>query len=172
MARIDLTDSLSNARARVAAEAPVEERALAKFARLERKDTRIRADQDAALTALARTLMHRRVRKVERITENTLIRLAIDLLLAHSDQLRGSTEDELRKSVTAALRNSRTHEPPHSATADPPASGPTGLRLCGSVEAGESRAEVPDPAGPSTGCAPGAPVPLVTALALPDGARR
>jgi hypothetical protein len=35
----------------------------------------------------------------ERITENTLVRLAIDLLLANAGQLQGSTEDELRRSL-------------------------------------------------------------------------
>jgi hypothetical protein len=44
--------------------------------------------------------------KTERITENTLIRIAIDVLLAHAAGLRGSTEDELRTSVTSELRNS------------------------------------------------------------------
>jgi hypothetical protein len=36
----------------------------------------------------------------ERITDNTLIRVAVDLLLTRADQLRGSTEDELRKSLS------------------------------------------------------------------------
>lgn len=116
MARIDLADQLGGARARVAAETPPEKRAIAKFARLTRKDTRIRADQDAALTALARTLMRQRARKVERITENTLIRIAIDLLLAHADDLRGSTEEELRKSMASEAPDSRTSEVRDSVT--------------------------------------------------------
>jgi hypothetical protein len=37
----------------------------------------------------------------ERITENTLIRVAVDLLLARARKLHGLTEDELRKSVTS-----------------------------------------------------------------------
>lgn len=118
MGRIDLAASLSDARARVEAETRPEERGLAKFARLTRKDTRIRADQDAALTALARTVMRRRVRKVERITENTLIRIAIDLLLAHADDLRGSTEEELRKSVTSAGQNTGSSGAAHCGPAD------------------------------------------------------
>ncbi|KJL40157.1 hypothetical protein [Microbacterium trichothecenolyticum] len=128
MARIDLAASLGDARARVAAETPVEEREPAMFARLTRKDTRIRADQDAALTALARTVMRRRARKVERITENTLIRIAIDLLLSHADELRGSTEDELRKSVTSALRDLRTSDVAQSGPADATDSGSSDLR--------------------------------------------
>ena len=114
MRRVDLAGKLDDARARVEAETPAEDRGLAKFARLARKDLRMRADQDAALTALAKSLMRRRPVKSERITENSLIRVAIDLLLAHADELRGSTEDELRHSVTAALRNSGTPTSPES----------------------------------------------------------
>ena len=120
MAKVDLAGKLEDARARVNAEVPVEDRGLAKFARLTRKDARVRADQDAALTALAKTLMRRRPVKAERITENTLIRVAIDLLLAHADQLRGCTEDELRGSITSAVTDSRTSAVPKSGTADVP----------------------------------------------------
>ncbi len=58
--------------------------------------------------------MRRRPVKAERITENTLIRVAIDLLLAHADELRGSTEDELRESVTSELAHSRTSGVPNT----------------------------------------------------------
>jgi hypothetical protein len=34
-----------------------------------------------------------------RLTENTLIRIAIDLLLSRADRLVGNTEDEIRASV-------------------------------------------------------------------------
>lgn len=103
MAKVDLARKLSTARARVEAELPPEQRGLAKYAQLSRKDARIRPDQDLALTALAHALMRRRTVRVERITENTLIRVAIDLLLTRTDNLRGSTEDELRKAVTSEL---------------------------------------------------------------------
>ena len=104
MARVELADRLSDARARVEAESLGDSpRGLPKFARLTRKEARVREDQYAALSALARTLMRRRRVKDERITENTLIRVAIDLLIAHQDQLRGATEDELRRSVTSTL---------------------------------------------------------------------
>lgn len=116
VAKVDLAGMLGNARARAEAETPAEQRGLPKYARLTRKDARVRADQDAALSALAKALMRRRPAKVERITENTLIRVAIDLLLAHADELRGSTEDELRDSVTSGLRNTGTAEPPNSVT--------------------------------------------------------
>jgi hypothetical protein len=114
MGKIDLAGKLDDARARVEAETPAEDRGLAKFARLTRKDARVRADQDAALTALAKSLMRRRPVKTERITENSLIRVAIDLLLAHADELQGSTEDELRNSVTATLLSSGTSISPES----------------------------------------------------------
>ena len=112
MGKVDLAVKLDDARARVDAESPVEERGLAKFARLARKDARIRADQDAALTALAKGLMRRRPAKSERITENTLIRIAIDFLLFHAEDLRGSTEDELRNSVLPGVANFRTSAVP------------------------------------------------------------
>lgn len=104
MARVELADKLSDARARVGAETVGDSlRGVPKFARLTRKEARVREDQYAALSTLTRTLMRRRRVKDERITENTLIRVAIDLLLAHQDQLRGATEDELRESVTSIL---------------------------------------------------------------------
>jgi hypothetical protein len=127
MGRVDLAGKLDDARARVEAETPAEDRGLAKFARLTRKDARVRADQDAALTALAKTLMRRRPAKAERITENTLIRVAIDLLLAHADELRGSTEDELRDSVTSELRHFRASALPDSGTPDVADDGSLGL---------------------------------------------
>lgn len=111
MAKVDLAGKLSDARARVESETvdPVQ-RGLPKFARLTRKETRVREDQYAALSRLARALMRRRTVKDERITENTLIRVAIDLLLAHQDELRGGTEHELRESVTPGVRSLRTPE--------------------------------------------------------------
>jgi len=113
MAKVDLAEKLSDVRARVSAEMPGDTQpGLPKFARLTRKEARVREDQYAALSALARTLMRRRKVKDERITENTLIRIAIDLLLAHQDTLRGATEDELRESVTPAFRHFGTSAVP------------------------------------------------------------
>ncbi|PNW65401.1 UNVERIFIED_CONTAM: hypothetical protein BEN50_03655 [Euhalothece sp. KZN 001] len=63
-----------------------------------RKEARFREDQFDDLTALARTLNRRR-KGGERITENTLIRLAVDLLLKEADQLEGNTEEELREAL-------------------------------------------------------------------------
>ncbi|NYE18057.1 hypothetical protein [Microbacterium immunditiarum] len=109
MPKVDLADKLSAARARVDAELPEFVDAEAPmFARLTRKETRLREDQYAELSALARSLMRRRRVKGERITENTLIRVAVDLLLARRDELRGSDEDELRKSVTHGVAELQT----------------------------------------------------------------
>ena len=72
-----------------------------KWQRLERKELRLRADQLDELARLRRALNRQRGGEGERITENTLIRVAVDMLLGRADRLRGSTEDELRKSVTS-----------------------------------------------------------------------
>ena len=70
------------------------------FLRLERKETRLRSDQYADLTVHARRLSQAKMPGGERITENTLIRVAIDLLLEHAEQLSGQTEAEIKNSVT------------------------------------------------------------------------
>jgi len=77
--------------------------AMPPYLRLIRKETRIREDQYEALTGQARRLNRAKGTGGERITENTLIRVAIDLLLTQIDQLRGSDESELRNSVTSKL---------------------------------------------------------------------
>ena len=119
MGRVDLTGKLADTRARVASES-TEARPPAPFESLVRKEARVRDDQYTALTALARTLMSRRVRKAERITENTLIRVAIDLLLERADQLRGATETELRNSVSLRLRHPGSPTLRDAGPAEPP----------------------------------------------------
>ncbi len=69
------------------------------FDQLERKETRLSADQYAELTTIARDLNRRRAGEGHRITENTLIRLGIDLLRERAEDLNGSTEVELRASL-------------------------------------------------------------------------
>jgi hypothetical protein len=66
----------------------------------ERKESRLRPDQLARLTEETRRLNRAKGTGGERITENTLIRVAIDLLLERSDQLNGATEEDLRNSVS------------------------------------------------------------------------
>ena len=79
------------------------------YRRLARKEARVREDQYVALSRLVRVLARRRTdRSGPRLTENTLIRVAIDLLLARANRLTGNTESELRASVL---------EPPRSAAA-------------------------------------------------------
>ncbi|WP_448255953.1 hypothetical protein [Microbacterium aurum] len=113
----NLADTIRDTKSRVHADEqsrPVPETPM--YARLERKEVRVRAGQLEALTALARALMRSRRIKGERITENTLIRVAIDLLLTHQDRMRGGTEHQLRASVSAGLPNSATPEPRASRT--------------------------------------------------------
>ena len=66
-----------------------------------RKETRLRGDQMDALAAKARQINRNKTDGGERITDNTLIRIAVDLLLARADKLAGSTEDQLRNSVSS-----------------------------------------------------------------------
>jgi hypothetical protein len=86
---------------RDAGTAGVTESQIPKWQRLERKELRLRADQLDELARIRRTLNRQRGGEGERITENTLIRVAVDMLLGRAGKLRGSTEDELRKSVTS-----------------------------------------------------------------------
>lgn len=73
---------------------------LPKYLKLERKETRLRQDQIDALTDLTRKLNRtKRVKGGERLTDNTLIRVAVDLLLNKASELQGTTEDELRNSL-------------------------------------------------------------------------
>ena len=65
----------------------------------ERKETRLREDQYADLTLTSRRLNRAKGPGGERITENTLIRVAIDMLLAKKADLRGVDEAALRKSM-------------------------------------------------------------------------
>lgn len=70
-----------------------------RYDQLERKETRLRPDQYNSLSELSRALNRQRHGRGERITENTLIRVAIDLLLKREAELAGSTEAELRASL-------------------------------------------------------------------------
>lgn len=70
-----------------------------KYLRLIRKETRISAEQYQELTVLARQLSRASTGKGERITENTLIRIAVEILLSRKDRLQGTTEEELLESV-------------------------------------------------------------------------
>jgi hypothetical protein len=73
---------------------------LPKYLKLVRKEARLREDQLDSLTSLTRSLNRQRKGSGERITENTLIRVAVDLLMNQSDELKGTTEQDLIKSVS------------------------------------------------------------------------
>lgn len=66
---------------------------------LQRKETRLTDEQVDALTLTTRRLNKARGQRGERLTDNTLIRVAVDLLLSKRDILNGTTESELRNSV-------------------------------------------------------------------------
>lgn len=72
-----------------------------KYLQLTRRDARLRDDQVHALSALCRRITSSRPagQRGERITDNTLIRVAIDLLLDRGEQVAGTTEAELRESA-------------------------------------------------------------------------
>ncbi len=70
-----------------------------RYDQLERKEARLRPDQYGRLSGISRSLNRTRAGRGERITENTLIRVAIDLLLQREADLAGDTEVELRRSL-------------------------------------------------------------------------
>jgi len=77
--------------------------ALPRYLQLIRKESRLRQDQADQLSREVRRINQGRQGRHgavgERITDNTLIRVAVDLLLARAGELNGTTEDTLRQSV-------------------------------------------------------------------------
>lgn len=71
----------------------------AHYTQFQRKEARLREDQADELSGLARKLSRSKSSPGERITDNTLIRVAIDLLLSQKGSLEGESEAELRKSI-------------------------------------------------------------------------
>lgn len=69
------------------------------YASLDRKETRLRTEQVNSLAVLTRRLNRDRRGTGERLTDNTLIRVAVDLLLRDADRLAGTTEAELLRSM-------------------------------------------------------------------------
>jgi len=69
------------------------------YSSLVRKEARLRDDQIESLTLRARKLSRNKAATDPRITDNTLIRVAVDLLLAREADLDGTSEAELRKSI-------------------------------------------------------------------------
>ncbi len=71
------------------------------YLRLVRKETRLREEQYETLTEYARKLNRAKTPGAgERITENTLIRIAIDLLIPQLNEMNGNNEAQLRESVS------------------------------------------------------------------------
>ncbi|MEV4902886.1 hypothetical protein AB0K08_16295 [Citricoccus sp. NPDC055426] len=64
-----------------------------------RKEARIAQTQADQLSSIARSLNMARKGRGERITDNTLIRIAIGLLLERRDELNGTTEAALFRSL-------------------------------------------------------------------------
>ncbi|MFE3585072.1 hypothetical protein [Streptomyces vinaceus] len=78
---------------------------------LVRKEARLRQDQLDGLARLRRRVMAARTDRTEVITDNTLIRVAVDYLLMLGEvRLHGSTEEELRLSLIR-LRGRRPNPP-------------------------------------------------------------
>lgn len=73
-----------------------------RYRTMARMEARIRHDQVTELAKLRRAVAANRTDKSERITDNTLVRIAVDLLLSHRELLEGNTEEELRASVVAS----------------------------------------------------------------------
>lgn len=74
------------------------------YLELTRKEARFRQDQLNALTTLTRQLNRRRASTGERITDNTLIRVAVDMMLEVAESLDGTTEADLLAAVRARLK--------------------------------------------------------------------
>jgi len=71
-----------------------------KYLALQRKEARLRGDQVDSLASLARRVNRRKAsRGGERITENTLIRVAVDWLLGQEECVGGSSEEEIRRGL-------------------------------------------------------------------------
>jgi hypothetical protein len=70
------------------------------YLRYVRKETRLREDQQNQLTLQARRLNRAKKTPGARITENSLIRVAVDLFLAKIERASGDDEDAIRKSLS------------------------------------------------------------------------
>ena len=70
-----------------------------RYLKFPRTEARLRPDQLAALGELRRKVAANRTDKTERITDNTLLRLAVDLLLKNATHITGNTEEEMRRAL-------------------------------------------------------------------------
>lgn len=74
------------------------------YTQLVRKELRVFQDQAMDLKILTMTINNTKLGMGERITDNTLVRVAIDLLLERKADLSGTTESELRESLNLPPR--------------------------------------------------------------------
>lgn len=72
---------------------------------MKRIEGRIRPAQEVRLDNIRRALIDRRTAPGERITNNTLLRVALAGLIAHKDVLHGNTEKEIEESWLNFLRD-------------------------------------------------------------------
>jgi hypothetical protein len=70
------------------------------YLRYVRKETRLREDQQNQLTLQARRLNRAKKNQGARITENSLIRVAVDLMLAKVERASGDDEDAIWTSMS------------------------------------------------------------------------
>lgn len=74
-----------------------------KYLTLERKEVRLPSEHIDELTRLVRRLNRQRKGKDERITENTLIRVAVSLLADFGERIEGNNENELLESLRKVI---------------------------------------------------------------------
>ena len=86
---------------KAASRAPKAVQAGTHWTEYERLEARLRDEQVEQLDTLVRRLNKRRGGVGERITKNSLLRIATDLLLERQDAMAGNTEDEIRASLHA-----------------------------------------------------------------------
>jgi hypothetical protein len=91
---------------RVSERLDLDERNLPKYLRLRPKEARFSSQQLLSLRRITQHVVdHRADKKAEAITENTLIRVAVDFLIEHWGQRTlGSTEEELLKAFRETVR--------------------------------------------------------------------
>ncbi|GAA1451191.1 hypothetical protein GCM10009602_49430 [Nocardiopsis tropica] len=73
---------------------------------LRTKYAQMHTDQFDDLTPVARELQDAKRPDAPRITENTLIRVAVDLLLELEPHLHGDTEEEIRENLLRQIQTS------------------------------------------------------------------
>jgi hypothetical protein len=82
---------------------------LPKYLALQRKETRLRGDQVDALASLARRMNRSKAKRGgERITENTLIRVAVDWFLSREELVGASSEEEIRRGLGVPAPGARS----------------------------------------------------------------